>query len=141
MIMRFSVLGSVVLGCWFVVPGSRALAQQPGPQARTRTATYELTDGRTIVGVPLNHERGDDVQLRTAGGSVYLLRKSDDRYRVVTSNVDWPSYDGSPTGNRYTALTQIDKSNVTRLAPKWIYTIPTSIRLQTTPIVVDGSCT
>ena len=56
----------------------------------------------------------------------------------MTSNVDWPSYDGSPTGNRYTALTQIDKSNVTRLAPKWIYTIPTSIRLQTTPIVVDG---
>ena len=71
-------------------------------------------------------------------GSIVLLRKSGARYRVVTSGVDWPSYDGSTTGNRYTALTQIDKSNVGRLAPRWIYTIPSSLRLQVTPVVVDG---
>ena len=56
----------------------------------------------------------------------------------LRQQVDWPSYDGSQTGNRYTTLTEINKSNVGRLAPKWIYTIPTSTRLQVTPIVVDG---
>ena len=98
----------------------------------------ELTDGRTIDGLPLNHERADDVQLRTASGSIVLLRKSGTRYRIVTSGVDWPSYDGSTTGNRYSPLTQIDKSNIGRLAPRWIYTIPSSLRLQVTPVVVDG---
>ena len=138
-INRFQVLRSAVLGCWFSVLGSGVLAQQPPPAAaRTRMASYELTDGRTLQGVFLNHERADDIQLRTKSGSIVLLRKSGDRYRIVTSGVDWPSYDGSTTGNRYTTLTQIDKSNVGRLAPKWIYTIPTSLRLQVTPVVVDG---
>ncbi len=80
----------------------------------------------------------DDIQLRTNEGKILLLRKSGARYRVVTSTVDWPSYDGGPTGNRYTPQTQLNKSNVERLAPRWIYTIPTSTRLQTTPVVVDG---
>ena len=135
---RLLVLGSAVLGFWFAAPGAYPHAQQPPVPARTRAATYELTDGSTIEGTPLNHERADDVQLRTTRGSVVLLRKSGSRYRVVTSGVDWPSYDGSASGNRYTALTQIDKSNVTRLAPGWVYTIPTSARLQVTPVVVGG---
>jgi alcohol dehydrogenase (cytochrome c) len=136
----FGVVGAAVLGCWFVVPGSGLRAQQPPSQAsaRARTASYELTDGRTIDGVPLNHERADDVQLRTASGSIVLLRRSGTRYRIVTSGVDWPSYDGSTTGNRYSPLTQIDKSNIGRLAPRWIYTIPSSLRLQVTPVVADG---
>ena len=41
-----------------------------------------------------------------------LLRKAGDRYRVVTSQTDWPSYNGDPSGNRYTKLTQINKNNV-----------------------------
>ena len=67
-IKRFLVLGAAVLGFGFLVlgSGSGVLAQQPPqPSARTRTASYELTDGRTIEGVPLNHERADDIQLRT----------------------------------------------------------------------------
>jgi alcohol dehydrogenase (cytochrome c) len=135
---RLLVLGSAVLGFWFAAPGTDSHAQQPPAPARTRAATYDLADGSTIAGVPLNHERADDVQLRTTSGSIVLLRKSGARYRVVTSGVDWPSYDGSPTGNRYTPLTQIDKSNVGRLAPRWVYTIPTSVRLQVTPVVVGG---
>ncbi len=135
---RSCVLGAAVLGFWFGVHGSSVFAQLGPAPVRTRTATYELTDGRTIEGILLNHERADDVQLRTEAGPVLLLRKSGDRYRVVTSTVDWPSYDGSTTGNRYTALTQIDKSSIGRLAPRWIYAIPTSLRLQTTPVVAGG---
>jgi alcohol dehydrogenase (cytochrome c) len=97
-----------------------------------------LTDGRTLEGAPLNHEAADDIQLRTDEGRVVLLRKSGEKYRVVTTAVDWPSYDGGTTGNRYTTLAEIDKSTVGRLAPKWVYTIPSSTRLQVTPVVVDG---
>ena len=38
--------------------------------------------------------------------------KTGDRYRAVTSQTDWPTYNGDPSGNRYTKLSQIDKSNV-----------------------------
>ncbi len=51
----------------------------------------------------------------------------------------WPSYDGSPRANRYSTLDQITTSNVARLAPKWIFTIPGAPRaLQVTPVVIDG---
>ncbi len=38
-----------------------------------------------------------------------------DRVREVTSSVDWPTYNGDPRGNRYTTLTQINKSTIQRL--------------------------
>ena len=51
----------------------------------------------------------------------------------------WPTYDGSQSGNRFSPLTQIDTSNVERLAPKWMFTIPGAPRaLEVTPVVVDG---
>ena len=64
----------------------------------------------------------------------------DGREVPAASRPRWigPRYDGSLTGNRYTALTQINKSTVARLAPKWIYTIQNTTRLEGTPIVVDG---
>ena len=139
MTKRFSVLGSAVLGFGFLVLGSSAIAQRgQGAPPRAQPATYELADGRSLVGTPVNQAGADDIQLRTNDGQIVLLRRAGPRYRVVTSNVDWPSYDGSPSGNRYTPQTQVNKSNVERLAPRWIYTIPTSTRLQTTPVVVDG---
>ena len=51
----------------------------------------------------------------------------------------WPTYDGNQSGNRFSPLTQIDTSNVGRLAPKWMFTIPGAPRaLEVTPVVVDG---
>jgi alcohol dehydrogenase (cytochrome c) len=121
---------------------SAAAAAQPTSSAARapvpRRATYELTDGRTLEGTPVNHVAADDIQLRTDDGRVLLLRKNGSRYRVVTSEVDWASYDGSPNGNRYTTLTHINKSNVSRLVPKWIYTIQNTNRLEVTPVVVGG---
>jgi alcohol dehydrogenase (cytochrome c) len=98
----------------------------------------DLTDGRTVEGVPLNHGVADDVQLRTDDGRIQLLRKTGGRYRPVTSSVDWPTFDGSVSGNRYTTLAQINKNNVARLAPKWIYTLQNTTRLEVTPIVFEG---
>jgi alcohol dehydrogenase (cytochrome c) len=98
----------------------------------------ELTDGRTVEGVPLNHGVADDVQLRTDAGQIQLLRKSGTKFRPVTSGVNWASHDGSLTGNRYTTLAQINKGNVARLAPKWMYTIQNTNRLEVTPVVFEG---
>jgi PQQ-dependent dehydrogenase (methanol/ethanol family) len=67
---------------------------------------------------------------------------------------EWPTYNGSVSGNRYTPLTQIDKTNVSGLGVKWTFSIPLwsqffpdtpyyreNMRyygLETVPVVVDG---
>jgi alcohol dehydrogenase (cytochrome c) len=96
----------------------------------------------TIDGKPLDGERlaegFHDVQLLTDDKRVHLLRRNGGRFREVTSSIDWPTYNGDPRGNRYTAMTQIDKTTVARLAPKWVFTIPGGGSSQATPVVVSG---
>ena len=77
----------------------------PLPRVTVETATGKLE------GVKLG-EGFDDLQMRTVDGKVHLLRKADGKYREVTSEVDWPEYNGDPRGNRYTAISQITKENV-----------------------------
>ena len=50
---------------------------------------------------------------------------------------DWPAYHGSLTGNRHSALDQINTSNVKKLAIKWVFPINHFV-LEVTPVVVDG---
>jgi len=76
-------------------------------------ATVETTDGRTLQGLALN-QTSADLQLLSDDQRIHLLRKVGDRYRPVTSQADWPTYNGQIGGNRYSALDQIDKRNVTR---------------------------
>ncbi len=97
----------------------------------------QLTDGKTLDGIVLG-EGFSDLQLRTGDNRLHLLRKAGAQYREVTSQTDWPTYNGDPRGNRYTTLDQITKSNVSRLAPKWVFTLPNAGRLELTPVVVDG---
>jgi alcohol dehydrogenase (cytochrome c) len=99
--------------------------------------TVTTTDNQTLTGRVLN-EGFDDLQLRTDDATVHLLRRAGDRYRRVTSEADWPTYNGETGGNRYTTLTQIDKTNVARLAPAWMFTIPDAGQLQVTPVVAGG---
>jgi len=97
----------------------------------------QTTGGQTLEGVVAS-EGMSELQLRTADNSLHLLRKAGDRYRVVTSQTDWPSYNGDPSGNRYSKLTQINKSNVARLAPKWMFPIPNVSLIENTPVVIEG---
>jgi len=115
-----------------------AAAAAPTAPAGPAPVSFALADGRILEGTPLTHGVADDVQLRTADGRITLLRKTGAKYRRVTSEVDWTTYDGSLTGNRYAPLTQINRNTVSRLAPKWIYTIQNTTRLEGTPIVADG---
>ena len=52
---------------------------------------------------------------------------------------DWPHYGGSYSAWRYSALSQIDRSNVARLAPAFVFqTGDYENGLQATPVAVDG---
>ncbi len=51
----------------------------------------------------------------------------------------WDRSLGGPTSNRFTALTQIDKSNVAQLKPAWEYhSKDGTANIQCNPIIVDG---
>jgi alcohol dehydrogenase (cytochrome c) len=112
----------------------RTIQRRPPPVVRMKIQT---TDGRSLEG-QVTGEGFADLQLRTDDKRVHLLRRAGDRFRVVTSETNWPTYNGETGGNRYTTLTQIDKTNVAKLAPRWVFTVPDAGNLQVTPIVVDG---
>jgi alcohol dehydrogenase (cytochrome c) len=112
----------------------RTIQRRESPLPRR---TVRTTDGQSIEGDVLG-EGFDDLQVRTADNRIHLFRKVGDRVRPVTSDVDWPTYNGEPGGNRHTTLRDIDRTNVTRLAPQWIATVADAGSLQVTPVVVDG---
>jgi alcohol dehydrogenase (cytochrome c) len=99
--------------------------------------TVQTTDGRKLEGEVLG-EGFDDLQLRTDDKRIHLLRRAGKLFREVTSEKGWPTYNGDPGGNRYTKLTQISKSNIVRLAPRWMFEIPNSGHVEVTPVVVGG---
>ena len=55
---------------------------------------------------------------------------------TAVSAQDWPTYNGSLSANRHSALTRIDAQNVNRLKLAWTYTLP-YVGLQTTPLVAS----
>jgi alcohol dehydrogenase (cytochrome c) len=114
----------------------RSVERRPeaAPVVRLKLQT---TDGKYLEGQVMG-EGFADLQLMTDDKRVHLLRREKDRVREVSSQSDWPGYNGEPGGNRYTRLTQIDKTNVARLAPRWVFTIPGAGQSQTTPSVVGG---
>jgi len=91
-----------------------------------------------VEGVVLNQSQGE-LQLLGDDRAVHLLREgTSGRFREVTSQTDWPTYNGHPNGNRYSLLAQITAANASRLEPKWIFTLPNAAQLQVTPVVVEG---
>jgi alcohol dehydrogenase (cytochrome c) len=96
-----------------------------------------LGGGRTLEGLVIN-QTSQDMQLLTDDLRIHLLRKAVAGYREVTSQSDWPTYHGQYSGNRYSALEQISKANVGRLAPQWIFSLVNTSPLEVTPIVVNG---
>lgn len=97
----------------------------------------QTAEGKTIEGHVIG-EGFDDVQLRTDDHRVVLLRRAGSRFREVTSDADWSTYNGDPGGNRYTALSQINKDNVAHLGMRWVFTVQGAGELEVTPVVVGG---
>ena len=118
------------------------LGQAPTAPAPVIRKTIQTSDGKTITGQVIA-EGLAGLQLRTDDKKIVLLRKDspgseEGKYRVVTSQTDWPTYNGEPGANRYSKLTQINASNVKNLGPRWMFPIPNARQVETTPLVVDG---
>jgi alcohol dehydrogenase (cytochrome c) len=109
------------------------------PRAGNGPARIKLTlpGGKALEGLALN-QSSVDVQLLADDRRIHLLRKNGEKFREVTSQSDWPSYNGEVSGGRYSPLTQINKNNVSRLVPKWLFGLPNTSNLQVTPVVADG---
>jgi alcohol dehydrogenase (cytochrome c) len=120
-----------------VVLAHLRMLRAPSSGRRERTRQITTTTGAQLEGV-VTGEGIEDLQIRTADAHIHLMRRSGDRFREVTSQMDWPSYDGGFSGNRYTTLRQIDKANVSRVVPRWIFSMDDTTGLQTTPVVVNG---
>jgi alcohol dehydrogenase (cytochrome c) len=58
--------------------------------------------------------------------------------KAESEPANWLTYAGSYKSQRYTALDQINKQNVTQLRPLWVYQIRQAGIIETSPIVVDG---
>src|ERR1700683_2269710 len=68
-----------------------------------------------------------------------LLALTATRAQDGATRADWPHYGGTQFSWRYSALDQVNTSNVKSLAPAWIFqTGDYAENLQSTPIVVDG---
>jgi alcohol dehydrogenase (cytochrome c) len=132
--MRFLALGSG-LATFAIFFAQAQISTTQAPAAVRKTV--QTTDGQSLTGVVLS-EGMTDLQIRTDDKKIRLLRKSGDRYRVVTTQADWPTYHGDTGGNRYTRLTQIDTSNVARVAPRWMFPLPNVTTVENTPVVVEG---
>ena len=75
--------------------------------------------------------------------ALFIRRAPMDKRREKNSEdatgADWPSHGGTGSAWRYSALDQINISNVKKLAPAWIFqTGDYQDGLQSTPIVVNG---
>jgi len=65
--------------------------------------TLTLIDGKTLTGVQVANGF-DDHQIRTEDGRIHLLRRVGDKFREVTSSVDWPTFLGDLSFYRYTNM-------------------------------------
>ncbi len=111
---------------------------KPSPTNPPERMDVLTVDGRKISGVVIN-QTSADLQLRSDDGRLHLLRVEAKQYREVTSAINWATYNGDPRGNRLAPTRQINRSNISRLAPRWIFTLPNvSSRVETTPLVIDG---
>src|SRR5271168_636929 len=62
-----------------------------------------------------------------------------DRLRQSDSEpANWLTYSGNYSAQRYKGLNQIGAANVKHLRPVWVYQMPTTDRIETSPLSVDG---
>ena len=66
-------------------------------------------------------------------------QRVDERALIRAAPQEWLSYGRDQAETHYSPLTQINTSNVSRLAPAWTWNIPkTGARLEAAPVISDG---
>jgi len=75
----------------------------------------------------------------TLGGTCAAAQVTYDRIVHAADNPqDWVTYSGDYSGKRYSELTQVNTTNVSRLAPAWAFQTQIAGKFETTPLVIDG---
>lgn len=98
--------------------------QAADPDRRNLLAYLSALDSHPFRGTPLP---GEESALQSAFEKV-----------ARPASGDWPTYHGSLSGNRFSQLGQINRSNLNRLALKWTFPVHDAKDLEVTPVVVDG---
>src|SRR2546423_6197443 len=75
-------------------------------------------------------------ETRISSGSSQHVSAEDLVMRPVGEN--WPSYNGDYTGSRFSSLQEIDRTNVPRLRPTWVFHPGLTQKLEATPVVIRG---
>src|SRR6058998_2765297 len=98
----------------------------------------------------LSKEQGKSMKppMRSVLSAVFLVslvmpilraQVSNDRLlRSAAEPHNWMTYSGTYASQRYSALSQINPSNVKSLEQKWIFQAESLEKFETTPLVVDG---
>jgi quinoprotein glucose dehydrogenase len=77
------------------------------------------------------------IRIAVVAGACAALLSAAPSLAATASNGNWPAYGGDPGGARYSTLTQIDKTNVSKLQQVWRFDMPAG-SLECQPIVIDG---
>jgi glucose dehydrogenase len=57
---------------------------------------------------------------------------------LTFAQANWPMYSGAYNGWRHSQLDMINRDNVDKLKVAWVYQMPITERIETTPLVIDG---
>ena len=103
------------------------------------TRTYRIFSGLvaltviTLVTMTNAQQNGDDTSVPS-----FTPVSSDRLLNAESEPHNWLMYSGNYNAQRYSALTQLDRRNVSELEIAWVHQLSVLDRSETTPLVVDG---
>ena len=103
------------------------------------TRTYRIFSGLvaltviTLVTITNAQQNGDDTSVPS-----FTPVSSDRLFNAESEPHNWLMYSGNYNAQRYSALTQLDRRNVSELEIAWVHQLSVLDRAETTPLVVDG---
>jgi alcohol dehydrogenase (cytochrome c) len=132
----------------------RSLPAEP-PKKKERIVRIKPRQGR-VVECTVGAESTFDVQCVDAAGLLHSYKKDAIEITTIPSLSaapktksgferianpqpgEWPTYNGQLSGNRHSALRQINTTNVASLRAAWTFASRDSQRLEVTPVAMDG---
>lgn len=127
--------------------------EQTSHMTAVKASADELRDVIAYLSRLTGIKPGPSTRVRSPGTSATVT--GIDFSRILNPAAgEWPTFNGNVSGNRYSPLTTITKSNISRLGVKWTFSIPLwslfhpdtpyyrqnmqYFGLETVPIVADG---
>lgn len=108
--------------------------------AKSKAEACVAAAPRESLGGQRREGRWGVVSMMAAGMSSIALLASFNALAKASSvpDRDWPSYNRTLAGDRFSPLKSIDRTNVAKLTRKCEYTLPEPSSFQTGPLVIDG---